>query len=695
MFALLALVLMQASTPTPPVAGQTPHVRELHGRRLEDPYFWLRERESPKVLAHLTAENAYTDAVMQHTAPLQQQLYAEMLARIQQTDVDVPNRYRGHWYYSRTVEGQPYPIYCRRAGSLEAPEQVLLDVNEMARGKKFLIARPLAYSRDGRLMAYGIDPTGGRVFTIRFRDLTTGSDLPDVVENTAGNLVFAADNATYYYTTDDEAIRPEKLWRSRLGSSAAPELLHAEPDERFYLYVAASQDESLVLLQLESMKTSEWRYVSAAEPTAPLRIVEPRRQGVEYNIAAHGEDFYILHNDGALNFELAVAPQAAPQRANWRTLLAHDPNVYLQGLLALRDHLVISQRGDGLPQLRVRRLADGAEHVIAQPEAAHSVRLGDNLEFETTTLRFEYESPITPPSVFDYDLESRARTLLKERPVLGGYDRARYKVERLDAPASDGALVPLTLVYRADAPPANRPTLLSGYGSYGYSSEAEFGSNEISLLDRGFVLATAHVRGGSERGRVWYESGRMRQKRNSFTDFIACAEHLIAKGYTTPSRLAIRGGSAGGLLMGATINLRPDLFRACIADVPFMDVMNTMLDPDLPLTVIEYEQWGNPNEPGDFEYMLSYSPYDNVATAAYPAVLTMTSLHDSNVSYWEAIKWVARLRERKTGPHVVLARINMDAGHGGASDRYERLREDAFRFAFLIDQLAAAPQPAP
>ncbi len=674
---------------TPPRPERIEKVREIHGERIVDEYAWMRERENPKVLEHLRAENAYAKEVMADAESLQRRLYDEMLGRIKQTDMSVPTREDGYLYYFRTEEGKGYRTYGRRKDQTDAPEEVTLDVNALAAGKAFLIAGPFEVSPDTKVLAYGVDPTGARRWTIRFKDLTTGKELEDKVENASGNFTWAADSRTYFYGTLDDAVRSDKVWRRRLGDDpSAAELIHHEKDERYSVGVGTTPSEKYILLRLGSMKTSEVWYLDAKDSTGQFRVIEPRREGVEYSVDHHGDRFFILHNDGALNFTLCEAPVAKPGRANWRTVIPHREDTFLVRLQCFAGHLAISQRENGLQQIRVRRLSDGAEHMVSMPDAAYALSPSANTEFETARLRFEYSSPITPQSVFEYDMETRARTLLKEQPVLGGYDRTRYTVERIQAPAPDGQLVPVTVTYPKGLTRGGKnPCLLVSYGSYGSSSDPSFRSHLVSLLDRGFVCATAHIRGGSDKGRGWYEAGRLMNKKNTFTDFIAAAEFLVAEKYTSPDRLAIRGGSAGGLLMGAVINASPDLFAVCIADVPFVDVINSMLDPGLPLTVAEYEQWGNPNERAAFEYMRSYSPYDNVGAKGYPDILATTAWNDSQVCFWEPAKWVARLRDRKTGDGVVVLKTNLDSGHGGASDRYKAIEEEAFRYAFILDRL--------
>lgn len=673
----------------PPIAEKQPHVTEIHGQKLSDDYFWLRDRENPKVIEHLKAENAYTQAMTAGQRELEKKLYDEMLARIKQTDLTVPNRDNGYFYYSRTQEGKAYPLYCRKKGSLDGPEEIMLDVNQMAEGKPTLFVTPMGVSPDNTILAFGEDPTGGRIITIRFKNLATGEILPDQIQGSAGDFAWFNDSKTFVFTTQDHALRAAKVFRSKLGADhTKAELIFDEPDERFNVEVDRSLSDRFIFLPSQSMKTGEVRFLSTDDPTGTFRVIEPRRQGVEYSVVDHGDKFLIRHNDGAVNFTLVETPITSPGRENWKTVIPHNPDVHLTGMIAFKDFLVVQARAGGLGTIRVRKFADGSEHVIEFPEEAYSVFPRSNAEYDTKDLRLSYASFITPISVFDYDMNARRLTLLKEQPVLGGYDRTKYVSKRFYAKAPDGAEVPVTVVHRKDLKlDGTNPTLLYSYGSYGINTEPAFFGSNISLLDRGVVYAIAQIRGGSDKGRQWYEDGRMMHKKNTFTDFIAAAEALISKGYTKPEKLAIRGGSAGGLLMGAVVNMRPDLFKAVVADVPFVDVINTMLDKDLPLTVAEYEQWGNPNEKAAFDYMITYSPYDNVAKKSYPTILATTGLHDSQVSYWEPAKWVQKLRAMNPDGKPVLLKINMEAAHGGSSGRYERMKEEAFRYAWILNQL--------
>jgi oligopeptidase B len=676
---------MTTPLPAAPLAAREPVRTEVHGTVLTDDYHWLRDKDSARVRAHLEAENAHTKAVMAFSEPFQERLYREMLARIQETDMDVPYRYGPYEYYGRTEQGKDYPILCRRP--LHDPvERVTLDLNAMAEGHDYFALGAYDVSPDARLLAFSTDLTGFREYTLQVKDLASGEILPLRVEK-ARSVAWASDSATLFYVVEDEAKRAYRLYRHRLGSSTH-DLLYEEADERFSIGVDETRSSAFVILTSHSATTSEVRYVPADRPQDPLALVAPRRAEHEYYVDHRGDSFYIVTNDRGRNFRLVTAPVGAPDEGNWHEAIAHREDVMLEGIDLFARHYVLHERAGGFPRLRVGRFDGGEPHTIDVPEAVCAVHGSANLEFETARYRFVYESLVTPDSVFDYDMDTRARTLLKQRPVLGGYDASRYASELLYAHAPDGTQVPVSMVYRRDLrQPGPQPTLLTGYGAYGFPHDVHFSSARLSLLDRGLIVAIAHVRGGGELGKRWHDEGRMLAKRNTFTDFVAAAEHLVAQRYTQPAKLVIEGGSAGGLLMGAVANLRPDLFQAVVADVPFVDVINTMLDASLPLTTGEHEEWGNPQDPDYFRYMLSYSPYDNIERKAYPAMLVQTSLNDSQVMYWEPAKYVAKLRAAKTDANPLLLKINMEAGHGGASGRYDFLREIAFTYAFVLWQL--------
>jgi oligopeptidase B len=674
----------------PPRAKKVEKVETLHGQPRADDYFWLRDKPNPEVAAYLEAENAYTDTVMRPTAALQESLYKEMLSHIQETDLSVPYREGAYFYYSRTEEGKQYPIYCRRKGSLEAAEETTLDLNKLAEGHKFMAIGAYAVTDDGSLLAYTTDNTGFREYTLHVKDLRTGELRTETAEK-VGSLAWANDGQTLFYTTDDPAKRPYRLYRLKLGSPLPGDLLYEEKDELFRVGVGRSRSKGYIFLGIGSHTTSEYRYIPADQPAAEWKVVAPRRHEHEYEVDHHGDRFYIRTNDKGRNFRLVSAPVSDPRPENWKEVVPQRPEVMLEGLELFKNHYVLLERERGLPEFRVTDFRTGASHSIEFPEPAYSAFSGANAEFDTPVFRYTYQSLVTPNSVFDYDLDKRTAVLLKEQPVPGGFDRANYASERLFATAKDGVKVPISLVYRkGQKRDGAAPMLLTGYGAYGYPYPVMFSSNRLALLDRGMSFAIAHIRGGGEMGKAWHDQGRMMNKKNTFTDFIAAAEFLVAEKYTAKDRLAIEGGSAGGLLMGAVTNMRPELFKVVVSKVPFVDVINTMVDGSLPLTAGEWEEWGDPRRKPDYDYMLSYSPYDQVAAKAYPALLVKTSFNDSQVMYWEPAKYVARLRTVKTDDNPLLLKTNMAAGHGGASGRYDYLREVAFDYAFVLTQLGLA-----
>jgi oligopeptidase B len=688
--------------PLAPVAARKPVEHILHGDLRADDYDWLRRKENPEVIACLEAENAYTDAMMATTAELQETLYQEMLSRIQQTDLSVPYRLRGYDYFTRTEEGKQYPIHCRRSALEGSAEEVLLDLNHLAEGHPYLALGSLEVSDDNQLLAYSLDKTGFRQYTLAIKNLAAGQELPLRAERVT-SVAWADDNRTLFYTVEDEITkRSHRLYRQALDSGEPAELLYEEPDERFRLDVERTRSGGFLLLVIASHTTSEVRYLRRDQPSGEFRIIAPRENAHEYCVDHHpgfsgaptDGVFYIRTNSGGRTFRLVAAPVDNPARTSWKELIANRSEVMLANVDAFRSHLVLFEREDGLPYLRIVPLGKGEDSDILQlsyriafSEPAYHAAPGTNPEFDQAHVRYHYESFVTPRSVFDYDLESGQSRLRKQQPVLGGYDASAYATERLHAKAGDGAKIPISLVYRRTTPrDGSAPLLLYGYGSYGISVPVSFSSNRISLLDRGAIYAVAHVRGGGELGKPWHDAGRIYNKRNTFTDFIASAEFLCERKYTSPYRLAIEGGSAGGLLMGAVVNMRPELFHAVVSHVPFVDVINTMLDETLPLTVGEFEEWGNPKIAEDYSYMKGYCPYTNLARKAYPAMLVKTSLNDSQVMYWEPAKYVAKLRTMKTDSNMLLLKINMGAGHGGASGRYDYLREIALDYAFLLTQ---------
>jgi len=680
-----------------PVARRQPHSITTHGDIRVDDYHWLRERTDPDVIAYLEAENAYTDAAMAHTHALQQTLYREMRNRIQERDQSVPVQIDNYFYYHRLEEGQQYRIYCRKHGSLDAPEEVLLDQNALAAGQAFCRLGAFRISPDHRLLAYSLDTTGRESYTLRVKDLASGKLLPDEIPNTYYGLEWGNDNRTLFYTTRDAALRPHKLLRHRLGGDPAHDaLLHHEMDELYFLSLGKSKSRQFLFLTLKSKVTSEVWYIPANAPDAAPAVIHPREQNVEYRVEHHhalGQPnrFFITTNDQARNFRVLTAPVDAPYKSNWREWLPHREAVKVDRVEPFRDHIVVHERAGGLRQIRITRLSTDESHCIQFPEPVYTVDPGPNPMFDSHLLRFTYTSLTTPETVFDYNMNDRSRVQRKQKPVLGGYDPAAYETQRFFAPARDGAQIPISLVRRTDAPrDRTGPLLLYGYGAYGASMDPAFNSDRVSLLDRGITFAIAHVRGGGEMGRAWYEKGKFLQKKNTFTDFIACAEYLVDLGYTTPAQLVAEGRSAGGLLMGAIANMRPDLFAGIVAGVPFVDVINTMLDPSIPLTVTEYEEWGNPNDPVYYAYMRSYSPYDTIEAKAYPHILATAGLNDPRVQYWEPAKWVAKLRALKIDGNLVLLKTNMGAGHRGSSGRFDYLGEKAFEYAFILHVLGLA-----
>ena len=677
---------------SPPEAPRRPTVMSLHGDERVDDWYWLRDRDDPETTAYLEAENAYTEAMTAHTEGLQGLLYEEVRGRIQETDESAAVPHGGHWYFRRTVEGLQYPTHCRRTGAEDAPTQVLLDANVLAQGHDYFRLGALAVSPDHARLAYSTDVTGAERYRLRFRDLVSGHDLPDEIPNTYYGVAWSSDSQTVFYTRPDESMRPHQVWRHVLGTDPSGDVcVYEEPDERFFLSVHRTRSGAFIVLSVESMITSEVRVIDASNAEGAFRVVEPRRQGIEYSVDHHGGRFLIVTNDEAPNFRLMEAPVGSPGREHWRELVPNRDDVRLLGVDAFAGHLAVYERAEALRRVRVVDPETAEGEPLEQPESVYAAFPGENREFETSVLRFEYTSLVTPPSVVDYDVRSGVRELRKQEPVLG-YEPELYATERTWATAPDGERVPLSLVYRRDRPERAGPALLVGYGSYEASSDPVFSSPRVSLLDRGFLVAIAHVRGGGELGRRWYEQGKLEQKRNTFTDFVACAEHLVAERWTSPDKLAARGGSAGGLLMGAAVNMRPDLFGAVVAEVPFVDVVTTILDESLPLTVIEWEEWGNPNDERLYRTMKAYSPYDNVEAKEYPPMLVTAGLHDSRVAYWEPAKWVAKLRATKTDSNPLLLRTRMSAGHGGPSGRYERWREDAFVYAFLLDALGVVAE---
>lgn len=689
--------------PAPPVAKQVPAERTVHGDTVVDEYAWLKDRDDADTVAYLEAENAHTQAATAHTKALQDDIFDEIKSRTLETDLSVPARHHGWWYYTRTLEGSQYPIHCRSRTEPELPtdpaepivspadEQVLLDQNELAGDSPYFALGAFDVSPDGRLLAYSTDFDGGEKYTLRFKDLETGATLPDEVPGTYYGSAWAGNGSALFYTTVDDAMRPYRVWRHLLGTEAAADVIvHEETDERFFAGVGLTRSEQYVVIELGSQITSETWVLPAGDPRGEFRVVQPREQGVEYSIDHTGDSFFIVHNKDAVDFELVVAPASAPERGNWRPVLPHTPGVRVTGVDAFAGHLVVSMRREGRTELHVMPLADGVPgpgRDIGFDEPVRTVRPGGNPEFDTTVFRLGYASLTTPSSVYDYDVAGGGLTLRKRQPVLGGVDLSAYESVREWALADDGTRIPISLVKRRDTPrDGSAPCVLYGYGAYEASMDPWFSIARLSLLDRGYVFAIAHVRGGGELGRRWYEDGKLLHKRNTFTDFIACGEHLASAGWTSRDRLAGRGGSAGGLLIGAVANLSAGTFATLVGEVPFVDALNTILDPTMPLTVVEWEEWGNPVDSAEvYAYMKSYSPYENLSARPYPAILATAGLNDPRVGYHEPAKWVARLRATATGDRPLLLKTEMGAGHGGPSGRYDAWRDEAFTLAFIID----------
>ena len=671
----------------PPVAKTIPHELSMHGDTRIDPYYWLKERENPEVIAYLEAENAYAEASLAHTKGLQEQLFKEMKGRIKEDDMNVPYFENGYWYYSRFAKGQDYPIYCRKKGSQDAPEEIMFDVNEYAKGHEYFSLTGVRVSPDNQLALYFVDSIGRRQYTMRAKNLATGEEMGLNIYPTNGAAAWANDNRTLFYgTTDEQTLRADKIWKTKLGETAAPRLVFHEQDETFSTYVYKSTSKRFIFIGSGSTLTSEQRFVDANQPDANFKIVHPRERGLEYGVEDYGDDFYIVTNLNAQNFQLMKAPIAKSGKANWQTVIEHRDDTRLEDVVFFKNFMVLDERKNGLGHLRVRDWQGKVDYYIPFNDPAYTCYTEVNRDYETSVLRYGYSSLTTPNSIYAFDMATQKQELLKQQEVVGGFNAADYVSERFFVTARDGAQVPVSLVYKKSLrKKEGNPTLLYGYGSYGASMDAYFSTSRLSLLDRGFVFAIAHIRGGEEMGRQWYEDGKLLKKKNTFYDFIDCAEDLLKKGYTAPGEMYAMGGSAGGLLMGAVVNMRPDLWKGVIAAVPFVDVITTMLDESIPLTTGEFDEWGNPKDKVYYDYMLSYSPYDQVSKQAYPNMLVTTGLHDSQVQYWEPAKWVAKLRTVQQGAGKIYLVTDMKAGHGGKSGRFNALKDDALEFAFLLD----------
>jgi len=687
---------MSKPEPVPPTAAVRPHVVESPNGNRTDEYYWLRDdtRESKDVLGYLEAENAYKAAMTAHTKALEDRIYEEIIARIKQDDSSVPYRLRGHWYYTRFETGKEYPIYARKAGTLEAPEQVMLDANQLAEGHGFYQIGRTAIAPDNQLLAYVEDSVGRRQYTLRFKNLATGETLPDRIENVDPYIAWTADSASILYMEKHpETLLAYRVRRHVLGTDPAQDaLVYEQDDESYYTAVATSKDERYILIVAQSTVATEWRYADAADPKLEFKVFLPRERDHEYHIDHLAGRWIIRSNWQAPNFRLLEAKVGEEgDRTNWKELVAHREDAFIHGFDVFKDFLAIEERSGALRKIRIRPWSGGEDFFIAADEAAYTTSLGQNAEIDTHIVRYEYSSLTTPDTIYDYDIQTGEQQLMKRTPVLGSFNPAQYHTELVWATAQDGAKIPVSLVYREGFKrDGTAPMLQYAYGSYGASMDPEFSIARLSLLDRGFVYAIAHVRGGQEMGRRWYEQGKLLNKKNTFTDFVEVTHFLVKERYADPKRVSAMGGSAGGLLMGAIANLAPADYRAIVAQVPFVDVVTTMLDESIPLTTNEFDEWGNPKKKEFYDYMLSYSPYDNVVRQTYPAMLVTTGLWDSQVQYYEPAKWVARLRARKTGDNVLLYRTTMEAGHGGKSGRFQRFREVAEEYAFILDQSGVA-----
>jgi len=670
----------------PPVANKIPKIIEKHGHERIDNYFWLNDRNNPEVIDYLNRENEYTKTILKNTEGLQEKLYNEIIGRIKQDDRSVPYLQDGYYYYTRYETGGEYPLFCRKKGSLDNQEEVMLNVNEMAEGYEYFHVSGLTVSPDNMKIAYGVDTISRRIFTIYFKDLATGEILKETITGTSGMAYWANDNKTLFYASKDEqTLRPDKIFKYKLLQNKDPELIFEETDETYSTYVYKSRSKKYIIIGSSANMSDEYRILKADDPDGDFKLFQQRERVLEYSIGHFKDKFYIRTNLNALNFKLMETSIDATTKENWKDVIPHRSDVLLEGFTNFDRFMVIEERIKGNTNFRVIEMQSGKEHNVDFGEDVYTAWISVNPDFSSNVLRYGYSSLTTPTSTYDYDMDTRGKKLLKRQEIVGGYNPEEYKSERLFAIAKDGKQVPISLVYKKSTLlDGSAPLLLYGYGSYGITVDPEFGSSRLSLLDRGFIFAIAHIRGGQFLGREWYDNGRLLHKMNTFTDFIACAEFLLEKKYTSNDRIMAMGGSAGGLLIGAVVNIRPDLFKGVLAAVPFVDVVTTMLDDSIPLTTGEYDEWGNPNEKGYYDYILSYSPYDNVEAKDYPNMLVTTGLHDSQVQYWEPAKWVAKLRDMKTDKNLLLLHTNMDAGHGGASGRFKVHKETAMEYAFML-----------
>lgn len=684
----------------PPTAEKVPFELAAHGNKRTDNYYWMKlsdaqknaeqkDEQTQKVLNYLTSENDYLKAKLKHTEGFQEKLYNEIVGRIKQTDESVPYKDNGYWYYNRYEQGQEYPIYCRKKGSLDAKEEVMLNVNDLAKGHDYFQVSGLRVSENNNLLAYGVDTVSRRRYTIYVKDLTTGQIIDQPIPNTEGYVSWSNDNSIYFYTMKDSVtLRSERIYRHKVKNDPAKDaLIFTENDDTFYTGITKTKSDKYMVIWSGSTLTNHYQILDASKPEGKFKEFSPREKGVEYSIDHYGDKFYIVTNLDAINFRLMETPETKTAKSNWKEKIAHRKDTLLSGIEIFKDHMVVTERANANTLMRVIDQKTGKKHYLDFGEPAYVVYPATNIDFDTPLLRYGYASLTTPSSTYDYNMTTKEKTLLKQQEVVGGYNPADYTTERLWATATDGTKIPMSIVYKKGLKKdGNNNTMLYGYGSYGSSTDPFFSSTRLSLLDRGFVYAIAHIRGGQEMGRQWYEDGKMFKKKNTFTDFIDCAEFLIDEGYTKPEKLFASGGSAGGLLMGAVVNMRPDLFKAVLAKVPFVDVVTTMLDDDIPLTTGEFDEWGNPDVLESYMYMLEYSPYDQVKAQNYPNMMVTTGLHDSQVQYWEPAKWVAKLREMKTDNNTLVLRTNMETGHGGTTGRFKVYRETAQEYAFILDQ---------
>lgn len=677
-------------SPMPPDAEKIPKKLEKHGDIRVDDYYWMNERDTPRVMDYLEGENAYYEAMTAHIKPLQEKLFTEMKARIKEDDASVPYKYNGYWYYVRFEKGQNYPLYCRKAETMDAPEEVMFNNNTMAEGHPYFDQAGYSISENTELAVFGIDTVSRRQYIIQVKNLKTGEVYPEKIENTTGDAVWANDNKTLFYTRKDpQTLRSSQIFKHVLGTDpSSDELVFEEEDETFSVFITKTKSKEYLIMGSGSTLTSEARYASANGPDFDFKIFQPRERGLEYDVSHYGDFFYLVTNkDKATNFKLMKTPVTATTQENWQEVIPHRAEVLLEDIEIFKDFLVVDERSEGLNKINIKRWDDTVDYYIPFDNETYNVYTSINPDFDTQKLRYSYNSLNTPPSVVEFDMKTKEKTVLKEAEVLGdNFDKDNYETKRVWATAADGVKIPISLIYKKGMErDGNNAMLQYAYGSYGYTTDPSFSSSRLSLLDRGFIFAIAHVRGGEYMGRNWYEDGKLFKKKNTFTDFIACSKYLIDQRYTSTSHLYAYGGSAGGLLMGAVANMAPQLYNGIIAAVPFVDVITTMLDDTIPLTTSEYDEWGNPNEKSYYDYMLSYSPYDQVKKQEYPNLLVTTGYHDSQVQYWEPAKWVAKLRDLNQGDHLILFHTNMDAGHGGSSGRFEALKETARDYAFLID----------